>query len=213
MIGNDFVYLMDDDDDDNDDYDEDLPMWNYNDWLASSIETSADFEQLFDNDLVRLTSLSPPNATKSFDSILSSSSSSPTDSSSSTFVYSLIDLTENCISPALSQLIAQLLWILLVCCLFRLISLWKLCSSRQLHYLQISSSLAILHYYFHFQTIYLLTYIIMGYLAFQVCLDKCRPYLTYIMVCFSVIYVLACEFLLIEREKWHSTYVIVFAFD
>ena len=46
----------------------------------------------------------------------------------------------------------------------------------------------------------------MGYLAFQVCLKKCRNYLTYIIVCFSIIYVLACELILVEHEKWHGTY-------
>ena len=206
-MDNDLSYWIDETEEE---FDEESSLWTYNDWLASGIETSADFDQFFDHDLVRLTSLSPPNSTLSEDTLLAASSSSlPSDSSSSTLVYSLIDLTENCISPSLSQLINQLMWILLVCCLFRLLCLSKICSSRQLHYLQISSSIFILYYYFHFQSIFLLTYIFMGYLAFQVCLAKCRPYLTYIIVCFSVIYVLACEFLLIEQEKWHSQYPLL----
>lgn len=187
-----------------DDYEEDLSPWNYDDWLASGIETSADLNQFVDNEYVRLTSLAPPNSTLPLD-VAEQLRTLPTDSSSSsTLVYSLIDLTENCISPALSQLVNQLSWILIFCCLFRLLCLSKLCSSRTLHYVQIGASIVILYNYFHFQSIYLLTYIFMGYLAFQVCLDKCRNYLTYIIVCFSLIYVLACEFILIEREQWHS---------
>jgi len=207
MIDEDLSYFIDENEED---YDEDSSLWNYNDWLASSIETSADFNQFFDNDLVRLTSLSPPNSTKSLDSLSSSSSSAmnslPSESSSSSLIYSFIDLTENCISPSLSQLINQLYWIILFCCLFRLLCLSKLFSFKKLHYIQICSSIFILYNYFHFQSIYLLTYVFMGYLSFQVCLDKCRNYLTYIIVCFSIIYVLACEFILIEQEKWHSKY-------
>jgi len=202
MIDEDLSYFIDENEED---YDEDLSMWNYNDWLASGIETSADFNQFFDNDLVRLTSLSPPNSTQSLDS-LSSSNSLPSDSSSSSLIYSFIDLTENCISPSLSQLVNQLYWIILFCCLFRLLCLSKLFSSKQLHSIQICSSIFILYNYFHFQSIYLLTYVFMAYLAFELCLDKCRNYLTYIIVCFSIIYVLACEFILIEQEKWHSKY-------
>ncbi|CAF1041668.1 unnamed protein product [Rotaria sp. Silwood1] len=201
MINEDLSYFIDDSDED---YDEDSSTWNYEDWLASSIETSADFNQFFDNDLVRLTSLSPPNSTLPLDSLSASSNSLPSDSSSSPLIYSFIDLADNCISPALSQLVNQLYWILLFCCLFRLLCLSKLLSSRKLHYIQVCSSIFILFNYFHFQSIYLLTYILMGYLSFQVCLNKCRNYLTYIIVCFSIIYVLACEFILIEQEKWHS---------
>ncbi|UJR26703.1 hypothetical protein I4U23_008019 [Adineta vaga] len=190
-------------DDTEEDYDEDTSIWNYNDWLESGIETSADFNQFLDNEYVRLTSLSPPNSSMPYDSS-PSYNSLPSDSSSSPLIYSLIDLTENCISPALSQLVNQLYWILLFCCLFRLLCLSKLFSSRTLHYIQICSSIFILYNYFHFQSIYLLTYIFMGYLAFQLCLEKCRKYLTYIIVFFSIIYVLACEFILIEQEKWHS---------
>ncbi|CAF1544928.1 unnamed protein product [Adineta ricciae] len=190
-------------DESEEDYDEDSSLWNYNDWLASGIETSADLNQFFDNDYVRLTSLSPPNSSMPIDSS-TSFNSLPSESSSSALVYSLIDLTENCISPALSQLVNQLYWILLFCCLFRLICLSKLFKSQTLHYIQIGSSILILYNYFHFQSTYLLTYIFMGYLAFQLCLEKCQQYLTYIIVCFSIIYVLACEFILIEQEKWHS---------
>jgi hypothetical protein len=190
------------------DYDEDSAFWNYNDWLTSGIETTADFNQFFESDLVQLTSLSPPNSTMPLDSS-SSSNSLPYETSSSPLIYSLINLTENCISPSLSQLVNQIYWILLFCFLFRLICLSKLFSSQKLHWMQILSSIFILYNYFHFESIYLLTYISIGYLAFQLCLDKCRNYLTYIIVCFSIIYVLACEFLLIEPEKWHSKYEIV----
>ncbi len=201
MIDEDLSYFLDENEED---YDEDDgSLWNYNDWLASGIETSADFNQFFDNDLVRLTSLSPPNSTQSLDSS-SSSHSLPSESSSSPLIYSLIDLTENCISPSLSQLVNQLYWIILFCCFFRLLCLSKLFSSKTLHCIQICSSIFILYNYFHFQSIYLLTYVLMGYLALHVCLEKCRNYLTYIIVCFSIIYVLACEFLLIDQEKWHS---------
>ncbi len=65
MIDDDMSYFIDENEED---YDEDPSLWNYNDWLASGIETSADFNQFFDNDLVRLTSLSPPNSTQSLDS-------------------------------------------------------------------------------------------------------------------------------------------------
>jgi hypothetical protein len=204
MIDEDLSYFIDENEED---YDDDDPsLWSYNDWLASGIETSADFNQFFDNDLVRLTSLSPPNSSQSLDS-LSSSNSLPSDSSSSSsLVYSFIDLTENCISPSLSQLVNQLYWIILFCCLFRLLCLSKIFSSKNLHYIQICSSIFILYNYFHFQSIYLLTYVFMAYLAFGLCLDKCRNYLTYIIVCFSIIYVLACEFILIEQDKWHSEF-------
>ena len=202
MIDEDLTYFLDENEED---YDEDPSLWNYHDWLASGIETSADLNQFFDNDLVRLTSLSSPNSAESLESF-SSSNSLPSDSSSSSLIYSFIDLTENCISPSLSQLVNQLYWIILFCCLFRLLRLSKIFSSTKLHFIQICSSIFILHSYFHFQSIYLLTYVLMGYLAFQVCLEKCRNYLTYIIVCFSIIYVLACEFILIEQEKWHSEY-------
>lgn len=194
-------YFLDSNDDD---YDEEDPsLWNYHDWLASSIETSADLNQFFDGDHIRLTSLSPPNSSQTLDSFLSSSSNAlPSESSS--WIYSFIDLTENCMSPALSQLVNQLSWILVFCCLFRLLCLSKLFSSQKLHFIQICSSLFLLYNYFHFQSIFLLTYVIIGYLALQLCLEKCRNYLTYIIVCFSIIYVLACEFFLIESEKWHS---------
>jgi len=190
------------------DYDEDSAFWNYNDWLASGIETTADFNQFFESDLVQLTSLSPPNSTMPLDSS-SSSNSLPYETSSSPLIYSLINLTENCISPSLSQLVNQIYWILLFCFLFRLICLSKIFSSQKLHWIQILSSIFILYNYFHFQSIYLLTYIFIGYLAFQLCLNKCRNYLTYIIVCFSIIYVLACEFILIEPEQWHSKYEIL----
>ena len=182
-------------------------MWNADDWLASGIETSADWHQYFDQDYVRLTSLSPPNSTDTLDRFSSPTlRSDSSSSSSSSSIYSLIDLTENCISPSLSQLVNQLYWILLFCILFRLLYLSKFLSANKLHYLQISSSLVILYTYFHFQSIFLLTYVLIGYLAFQLCLEKCRHYLTYIIVYFSIIYVLACEFLLIEQEKWHGKY-------
>ncbi|CAF3798279.1 unnamed protein product [Adineta steineri] len=200
MIDEDLSYFLDEDDED---YDEDLSLWTYNDWLASGIETSADFDQFFDSDLVRLTSLSPPNSSMPIDS-LSSSNFLSSESSSSPLIYSLIDLTENCISPTLSQFVYNLYGILLFCCLFCFLCSSKLFSSQTLHCIQICSSIFILGNYFHFQSIYLLTYIFMGYLSFQLCLDKCRNYLTYIIVCFSIIYVLACEFILIESEKWHS---------
>jgi hypothetical protein len=203
MIDEDLSYFIDENEED---YDDDPSLWSYNDWLASGIETSADFNQFFDNDLVRLTSLSPPNSTQSLDSISSSNSLPLDSSSSSSLIYSFIDLTENCISPSLSQLVNQLYWIILFCCLFRLLCLSKIFSSNKLHYIQICSSIFILYNYFHFQSIYLLTYVFMAYLAFELCLDKCRNYLTYIIVCFSIIYVLACEFILIEQEKWHSKY-------
>lgn len=200
MKDEDFSYFIDENEDD---YEEDSLAWNYDDWLASGIETSADFNPFFENDYVRLTSLSPPNSTAPLDS-LSSSNSFPSESSSSSLIYSFIDLTDNCISPTLSQLVNQLYWIIIFCCLFRLLCLSKLFSSKKLHYIQICSSIFILYNYFHFQSIYLLTYVFMGYLSFQVCLSKCRNYLTYIVVFFSIIYVLACEFILIEQEKWHS---------
>ncbi|CAF1655566.1 unnamed protein product [Rotaria magnacalcarata] len=201
MIDGDLSYFMDENEEDND---EDSSAWSYDDWLASGIETSADFNQFFDNEFIRLTSLSRPNSTLPLDSLSSSPDSLSSDSSSTSLIYSFIDLTDNCISPALSQLVNQLYWILLFCCLFRLLCLSKLFSSRKLHYIQICSSIFILFNYFHFQSIYLLTYVFMGYLSFQVCLSKCRNYLTYIIVCFSIIYVLACEFILIEQVKWHS---------
>lgn len=189
-------------DDLDDEYDEDLSLWNANDWITSHIETSPPI----DIDYIRLTSLSPENLSQMEENLFPSSSSSSKlfTSDSSTLVYSLIDLTENCISPSLSQLISQLLWIVVFCFVFRLLYLSRCLSSRQLHSLQISASILILGYYFHFQSIYLLTYVIMGYGAFRVCLNKCRPYLRYIIACFSIIYVLACEFLLIDAEKWHS---------
>lgn len=189
-------------DDLDDEYDEDLSLWNANDWIASHIETSSPI----DPDYIRLTSLSPENLSQMEENLFASSKLFPSDSS--TFVYSFIDLTENCISPSLSQLISQLLWIVVFCFAFRLIYLSQCFSARQLHSLQISASVLILAYYFHFQSIYLLTYVIMGYGAFRVCLSKCRPYLRYIIACFSIIYVLACEFLLINAEKWHSEYFL-----
>ena len=202
MIDDGHSYFLDETEEE---YDEESSDWTYNDWIASGVETSADFNQYFDNEFVRLTSLSAPNST--LESSSSASHALPSDSSSSALVYSLIDLTENCISPALSQLINQLSWILLFCCLFRLLCLSRLLSSRKLHYVQICASVTILYHHFHFQSIYLLTYVLMGYFAFQLCLAKCRPYLTSILVCFSVIYILACEFILIEQEKWHSKFV------
>lgn len=201
MIDKDTQYFMDESEEE---YDDDPSMWNYDDWLASSIETSADFNPFFDNDHVRLTSLSPPNSSMPVDSL--SSNPFQSESSSSSLIYSFIDLTDNCISPSVTQLVNQLYWIILFCFLFRLLCLSKLFSSRKLHYIQICSSIFILYNYFHFQSIYLLTYVFMGYLSFQVCLSKCRNYLTYIIVFFSIIYILACEFLLIEQAKWHSTY-------
>jgi len=187
-------------DDLDDEYDEDLSLWNANDWIASHIETLSPI----DTDYIRLTSLSPENLSQIEGNLFPGSSSSKLfTSDSSTLVYSLIDLTENCISPSLSQLISQLLWIVVFCSVFRLLYLSRCLTSRQLHLLQISASILILAYYFHFQSIYLLTYVIMGYGAFRVCLNKCRPYLRYIIACFSIIYVLACEFLLIDAEKWH----------
>lgn len=187
-------------DDLDDEYDEDLSLWNGHEWIASSIETSSPF----DTDYIRLTSLSPENQNQTDENLFSSSHIFRSDTSSSTWIHSFIDLTENCISPSVSQLISQLLWIVVFCCIFRLLWLSRCLSSRQLHALQIFASVLILGYYFHFQSIYLLTYVIMGYGAFRVCLNKCRPYLHYIIACFSVIYVVACEFLLINPEKWHS---------
>lgn len=204
MIEEDLSYLMDEYEEGDYD-DEELSLWNYDDWLASGVETSADWHQYFDQDHVRLTSLSPQNSTETLDRL--SSQTLPIDSySSSSTIYSLIDLTENCISPSLSQLINQLYWILAFCILFRLLYLSKFFSSKTLHSLQICSSILILYTYFHFQSIYLLTYVLIGYLAFQLCLEKCRHYLTHIIVYFSIIYVLACEFILIEQEKWHGKY-------
>lgn len=204
MIEEDLSDLMEDYEEGDYD-DEELSLWNYDDWLASGVETSADWHRYFDQDYVRLTSLSPQNSTETFDRL--SSQTLPIDSSSSSStIYSLIDLTENCISPSLSQLINQLYWILLFCIAFRLLYLSKFFSSKTLHSLQICSSIFILYTYFHFQSIYLLTYILIGYLAFQLCLEKCRYYLTHIIVYFSIIYVLACEFILIEQDKWHGKY-------
>lgn len=203
MIDEDLSYFFDDNEDD---YDEDeLAMWTTDDWLASGIETSADWHQYFDQDYVRLTSLSPPNSTDTLDHISSQTLRTDSSSSSSSLIYSLIDLTENCISPSISQLVNQLYWIVLFCILFRLLYISKIISSTKLHYLQIVSSLFVLYTYFHFQSIFLLTYVLIGYSAFQLCLEKCRYYLTHIIVYFSIIYVLACEFLLIEQEKWHGT--------
>ena len=200
VIDEDMSYFLDNIDDD---YDEEDPsIWNYNDWLASSIEPSSDFDQYFDNEHIRLTSLSPSNSNQIYDSLLSTNSF-PSDSSSS-LVYSLIELTDNCMSPALSPLVNQLSWIMFFCCLFRLIYFSKLFSSRTLHLIQICSSIFILYNYFHFQSIFLLTYIVLAYAALQLCLDKCRNYLTCIIVCFSIIYVLACEFFLIDSDKWHT---------
>ncbi|CAF5197745.1 unnamed protein product, partial [Rotaria magnacalcarata] len=60
MIDGDLSYFMDENEEDND---EDSSAWSYDDWLASGIETSADFNQFFDNEFIRLTSLSRPNST------------------------------------------------------------------------------------------------------------------------------------------------------
>ena len=190
MVESDSYYFNEDS---AEDYEEDLSHWTATDWLASGIETSPDFDQLYDNDLFTLTSLSSSNSTDSIESKFSSS-----------LVYSLIDLTDNCISPSLSQLMNQLVSILIFCCIFRLLCLSKLFSSWQLHLLQIISSLVILGHFFHFQVIYLLTYAVMGFFAFQVCLSKCQSYLTSIISCFSIIYVVACEFILVEQDKWHG---------